>query len=143
MIGTGVSEAFTFVHHVEEMEKVAYRRYREIRLEYTDEEGRTAPLRFRLYAKKAGWTMDLAALEDLLDREGILNERSFNQTPCSSIHLGEAYSVIKDDILHHHAAHISRFSFNLYLKEIMKHTLSALHLYRTPSDRIAHAPGPR
>jgi aminoglycoside 3-N-acetyltransferase len=143
MIGTGVTEAFTFVHHAEEMEKVGYRRYKEVRINYVDEDGKAGPVRIRIYTKKPGWTMDLAPLEAKFREEGLLIERSINRTTCYSIHLGESFSVIKNDILHHRAKHISRFSRLLFLKEILKATLSALHIYKTPSEKIAHAPGPR
>jgi aminoglycoside 3-N-acetyltransferase len=143
MIGTGVTEAFTFVHYVEELERVKYRSYRHVRVNYVDADGTSGKKKFMIFAKKPGWTMDLAPLEEHFKEEGFLIERSINGVNYSSIQLGEAFSVIKDDILRHHSMRISRFSMKLYLREVLKSALLSLHLYKTLSEKIAHAPGPR
>jgi aminoglycoside 3-N-acetyltransferase len=143
MVGTSVTSAFTFVHHAEEMEKVRYRRYRAISLNYVDPNGVPVKRVYQIYAKKPGWTMDLSLLESLFIKRGVLREVSFNGVKCSMVRLGDAYPIIRDDILHNDAQNISRFSKKLYIREHLKEILSSLHLYSTLTEKISHAPGPR
>ena len=143
MIGTDVTDAFTFVHHVEEMETVRYRKFKGMRIKYKELDGREEWKNIMLYAKKPGWTMNLELLEELFRNKGLLRESSFNGIPCSQIRLGEAYPVIRKDILDNNALSISRFDLKLFLKEKIKKILSTLHLYQTLSDKISHGPGPR
>lgn len=143
MLGTSVTEAFTFVHHVEELEKVRYRRYAFLRIKYLYPDGDQDWKQVCLYAKRPGWTMNLASLEKLFRQKGILQETTFNGVPCALIRLGEAFPVIHEDIVHNHARNISRFSWGLFAREKLKKVLSSLHLYRTVTDKISHDPGPR
>ena len=73
LIDTSIRAAFTFVHHVEEMEKVRYRKYKKIliNVEHTEEETRgqgeeeTRGREVLLYAKKPGWNMDSGWIGEL------------------------------------------------------------------------------
>ncbi len=144
MIGTNVTDAFTFVHHAEEMEKVKYRKYRDIDIHYfdkNDEEGSWK--KFRIYAKKSGRTMNLDGLEELFRKEGILKEDSFNGIGCSQVLLGDAYPIIREDIRSNHARNISHFSLKLMVKESLKSVLSSLHLHKTLTEKISRASGSR
>lgn len=143
MVGTSVTESFTFVHHVEEQEQVRYRRYRTIRLEYLLGDGRQEWREYRIYAKRPGWTMNLSLLEGLFRKKGTLTQITINGVACSRIRLGEAYPIILDDITQNRARSISRFDLKLFMKEMLKNTLSSLHLYRTLTEKISHGPGPR
>ena len=143
MIGTSVTDAFTFVHHVEETEGVDYRRFRRIKINCRYTDGKEEMKEVRLYAKKPGWTMNLARLENLFKEKRVLDEKIFNGISCSLVRLGEAYPIIRDDIHNNQARNISHFSLGLYARELAKKTLSSLHLHRTLTDRISHGPGPR
>lgn len=143
LIGTTVADSFTFVHHVEEMEKVRYRRMRRIEIRYRDESGNQEDREFLIYAKRRGWTMEMDGMEELLRRGGFLNERSFNNVVFTQLSLSVAYDIIRKDIRENHARSIARFSAGLFVRDTLRDTLAALHLYRTPSDRIAHAPRTR
>jgi aminoglycoside 3-N-acetyltransferase len=143
MLGTSVTDAFTFVHYVEELERVNYRRFRKKRIEYVSSDGKVSWKEIEIYAKKPGWTMNLAPLEKLFRDKGIMKESSFNGVPCTQVRLGEAFPVILEDIISNKSRNISRFSLNLFLREFAKKTLSSLHLYRTLTEKISHGPGPR
>ena len=143
MLGTGVTEAFTFVHYVEELEKVRYRRYAFLRIKYLYPDGEQDWKQVCLYAKRPGWTMNLASLEKLFREKGILSETTFNGIPCAMIRLGEAFPLIREDIVHNRSRSISHFSWTLFAREKLKKVLSSLHLYRTLTDKISHDPGPR
>lgn len=143
MIGTNVTDSFTFVHHVEELERVKYRSYRTLSIHYAGPDRNPEAKDFSIYAKKAGWTLNLSLLEALFREKDLLKQCNFNGIPCSQIRLGEAFPVIRDDIRSNHAGNISRFSVKLLLKEKMKRVLSSLHLHQTLTERIHRAAGVR
>lgn len=140
LIDTTISAAFTFVHHVEEMEKVSYRKFKKIRI-YLDENA-VIPARkeYLLYAKKPGWTMALGGLEQLLTEQQIAKKVMISQVSCILVDLEAAYPVIKDDILQNKAKNLARFSPELYLRENAKSILAAIGIH-TLADKISHDPG--
>jgi aminoglycoside 3-N-acetyltransferase len=140
LIDTTISAAFTFVHHVEEMEKVSYRKYKTIGIYVDENEGKPSRKEYLLYAKKPGWTMDLAGLETLLTGQQIAKKLLINQVPFTLVELHEAYPVIKNDINRNRSKYIARFSLELYLREKAKSILSAFGIH-TIADKISHDPG--
>jgi len=140
LIDTTVSAAFTFVHHVEEMEKVRYRKFRTIGINVEEEAGNTVRKEYLLYAKRPGWTMDLSGLETLLTEKQIARKMLINQVPFTLVELHEAYPVIQKDITRNRSKYIARFSFDLYLREKAKSILSAFGIH-TLADKISHDPG--
>jgi aminoglycoside 3-N-acetyltransferase len=140
LIDTSVSDAFTFVHHVEEMEKVKYRKYRTIEI-YVDENSEK-PIRkkYLLYAKKPGWTMDLGGLEKLLTERQIAKKILIKPVPFTLVDLEAAYPLIKYDILHNRAKNLARFNAELYLREMAKSILALFGIH-TLADKISHDPG--
>ena len=140
LIDTTISAAFTFVHHVEEMEKVSYRKYRKIGLLVAEDDGMPERKEYLLYAKKPGWTMNLAGLERLLTEQQIAKKMVINQVSFTLVDLAAAYPVIHDDIYRNKAKNLARFSPGLYLREKAKSTLAAIGIH-TLSDKISHDPG--
>ena len=140
LIDTTVSAAFTFVHHVEEMEKVSYRNYKTIGIKVDENEGKQARNEYLLYAKKPGWTMNLEGLGNMLKEKQIANTMLINQVPFTLVDLHAAYPVIKNDIERNKSKNIARFSLKLYLREKAKSILSAFGIH-TIADKISHDPG--
>jgi aminoglycoside 3-N-acetyltransferase len=156
LIDTTITAAFTFVHHVEEMENVSYRRFRrmgvfvggeagkqgsgEVGKRGSGEDGRTVGREVVLYAKKPGWTMDLAGLERILVEKEIAKRMLINKISFTLVDLQAAYTVIKEDIERNNAKNLARFSFRLYLREMAKSTLAAAGIH-TLSDKISHDQG--
>jgi aminoglycoside 3-N-acetyltransferase len=140
LIDTSVSAAFTFVHHVEEMEKVHYRKYKTIGINVGDNTGNVIRKEYLLYAKKPGWTMDLAGLETLLTEKQIARKMLTNQVPFTLVDLNGSYPIIRDDIRHNKSRSLARFSPGLYLRETAKSMLASFGI-RTLTDRISHDPG--
>ena len=136
MIDTGVSEAFTFTHHVEEVTGVNYRGFREIVINYSDRMGRVEKKIFSLYAKKPGWTMALEKLEALLTAKGVVKTYMVNGIPFQLVRLQDAFPLIREDILNNKARSIARFSWMLYTRDKVKKILSSTGIYRTVTDRI-------
>lgn len=138
LIDTSITDAFTFVHHVEEMEQVNYRRYREIKIIFdNDMENRGSYL---LYAKKPGWTMALEGLENLLKEKNIATSVNINKIPFTLVKLTDSYDVIRRDIRDNKAANLARYDFKLYLRETAKSILGAAGIH-TLADKISHDPG--
>jgi aminoglycoside 3-N-acetyltransferase len=179
LIDTTISAAFTFVHHVEEMEQVGYRRFKRMNIHIEDEmetgrqgdketrrqgdmetgrqgdgetgrqgdgeTGRQGDKETRrwevmLYAKKAGWTMDLSGLEKILIEKQVAKKMIINKIAFTLVDLPAAYPVIQDDIRQNKARNLAKFSFNLYLRETAKSTLAAFGIH-TLADKISHDPG--
>lgn len=137
LVDVRLSEAFTFVHHVEEMEKVSYRKMKKIRIFLEDDEKYED---FQLFAKKPGWTMDMGGLETLLLEKSIAVVVYINNLPFTTADLHAAYPVIRNDILHNHSASIACFRPKLYFRDVVKTILAALGVY-TLADKISHDPG--
>ena len=140
LIDTTISAAFTFVHHVEEMEQVSYRKYRKIRIFVEENDGKPAGKEYLLYAKKPGWTMDLEGLEKLLMEKQVAIKVLINQVPFTLVDLEAAYPIIADDILQNEAKNLARFSPGLYLREKAKTILAVMGIH-TLADKISHDPG--
>jgi len=140
LLDTSISAAFTFVHHVEEMEKVNYRKYRKIEILVDENDGKPVRKEFLLYAKKSGWTMDLEGLEKLLTEQNIARRIMLNQISCTIVDMEASYPVIKHDILINKARNLARFSPGLYLREKAKSILAAVGIH-TLADKISHDPG--
>jgi aminoglycoside 3-N-acetyltransferase len=145
LIDTTITAAFTFVHHVEEMERVGYRKFRRIGVFVEEEKGRNGDKEkgrkeVLLYAKKPGWTMDLSGLEKLLFEKNIANKQMINKIAFTLVDLQSSYQVIKDDIDRNNAKNLARFSFGLYIREKAKTALAAAG-FHTVSDKISHDPG--
>jgi aminoglycoside 3-N-acetyltransferase len=140
LIDTTISAAFTFVHHVEEMERVSYRKFRKIRINFDRSPEKSAVIEYLLYAKKPGWTMDLAGLEKLLTEQHIAKKMLRHKLPFTLVDLEDAFPIIKDDILRNKAKNLARFSPELYLREKAKSILAAMGIH-TLADKISHDPG--
>lgn len=141
LIDTGIKEAFTFVHYVEEVSGVPYRDFRDIRIKYTDRGGMTDRRVFRLYAKKPGWTMALKSLEELLTEKNVVESRVINGITFHLVGLQDAFPLIREDILHNRARNIASFSWKLFFRDRVKQLLSSAGIYRTVTDRIGHGTG--
>jgi len=133
--GTTPAEAMTFVHFVEESGQVGYRKYRDIPLQYNDREGMASERTYRLYAKKAGFTMMLDRLQGILTND-ILRQEMINGIPFFCIHCRDVHDAVSRDITENGAASIAGFSTGLYFRDIIKHCLSRFNIFRTNYGRI-------
>jgi aminoglycoside 3-N-acetyltransferase len=136
--GTTVAEAMTFTHFVEESEQVWYRRYKKMKIVYTDLNGETTACQYKLYAKNPGWTMHLERLQQLLSPE-ILKEYRFNEIPFSVISCRHAFELISADIRENNAASVAGFTYSLYFRDIIKQGLKRFKLFRTTHGKIRSA----
>lgn len=135
MAGTGIAQSFSFVHYLEEKEKVRYRRMIEYQVRYTDDSGKCEELRFHMYAKKPGWTMCLDRLEQKLSDHNLLIRKTINDVSFTTVDLRESASFIEEDIRINNAKNIARFDRKIFAKEIAKQVI-ALFGFRTLTQKI-------
>ena len=136
--GTTIGEAMTFTHFVEENEQVRYRRYKKLSVKYTDRKGEAATREYELFAKKAGYTMAMDRLEDIIP-ERVINTSMINNIPFISIRSKDAHDIIGRDIRDNNASSIARFSYSLYIRDIIKQGLQRFNLFRTTYGKIRSA----
>lgn len=139
-LGTNVAEAFTYTHHVEEMEKVRYRYYNSLNISYYEDGKYIGKKRFLLFQKRWGWTMNMLSLQEQLE-SSILKTKMIGKIECSLLRIGDADSIIRQDISENRAAKIVRFDRNLFVKDFAKSFLHSLNLYRTTQDKINYGTG--
>jgi len=136
--GTTIAEAMTFTHFVEESEQVWYRNYRKLRIKYTDKDGNTEDLSYKIFAKKPGWTMQLQKLDEMIPQEK-LKSFNINGIPFSMIRCRDAYEIISKDIRENNARSIAGYSMKLYIRDIIKTGLQRFNLFRTTYGKIRSA----
>jgi aminoglycoside 3-N-acetyltransferase len=133
--GTTVAEAMTFTHFVEETEKVGYRKYKSIKVEYTDRLNKLSARYYKIYSKKPGWTMKLDKLEEELSKHSLTTVQ-INGIAFSFIRSSDAFDVIRKDIKENNASSIVAFSFSLYIRDIIKEALQRFNIFRTTYGKI-------
>lgn len=133
--GTSIAEAMTFTHFVEESEQVRYRKSKNLRIKYTDLQGITKDGEYRIYSKKAGWTMVLSQLESIIP-DDVIQRYEFNGIGFSSIRCKDAFSIISQDILENKARSIAAYSNALFFRDIIKRKLEKFNLFRTNYGKI-------
>jgi len=136
--GTTPAEAMTFTHFVEETEQVRYRSYRSLSIRYSDADGNASEKVFRIYAKKAGWTMKIDKLVKLFSSD-VLRRYRINGIDFFTIRCRSAYDVISRDIRENNARSIAAFSMKLYFRDILKLWLKRFNLFRTTYGKIRSA----
>lgn len=124
------NDAFTFVHHAEEVAQVPYRRYRSMRFTYTDAQGRTDERTFTLYAKRPGHINAFDALVPLLERAGALHQRELDGSSVMVVELAAAHKAVLADIREHGGRSIHRFSLERWGRDTLKAFLRTLCLQR-------------
>ena len=137
-LSTTVTAAFTFTHFVEESEKVHYRKYQKIKINYTDKNKRTSEKEYLLYRKKTGWGLDFKPLEELF-RKSLLKEKTINGLRFQLIDISETYNIISKDIIENNSKSIAYFSLKLFFKETVKQILLKLKIFKTTFDKIQNA----
>jgi len=115
-----LNDALTYVHHVEELEGVPYRRWRSERIRVQGDHGLTRTHEIRRFAKKPGHTNELHALEPLLLAAGALQHVSVDGNAATTVDLAAAHEVIATDIRTNGARHIHRFSWERWIRDILR-----------------------
>lgn len=108
--------AFSYFHHVEEVELVRYRRWRTYRIDYgTADDHRME--HFRLYAKRWGHANRLRELRPLLEKAGAFTTLDLGGSSVFLVDVVKAHPVIVADIRMNSARSIVHFTWRNWLRD--------------------------
>lgn len=114
--------ALSYFHHVEELEAVRYRHWRNVPIGVTDQDGTRADKLYRLYAKRPGYANELSLLAPLLRQAGAMIEGVVQGVKFLRVDLRKAHEVIANDIRSNNARSIVRFTWRNWLRDTL-HTV--------------------
>jgi len=114
-IDLSLHDSFTFIHYIEEIERVPYRHDRVV---YITVDGKVE--HFRIYSKKAGYSLELAPLEKVLREKGIIKDVNSDQFSVWTLDLVESIPFVEEELRINKAKNILRFDLLSKLKETLK-----------------------
>jgi aminoglycoside 3-N-acetyltransferase len=132
--------AFSYFHHVEELEQVPYRRWKDYTIRYRQGASETVRT-FRLYAKRWGYANRLRDLEPLLVEAGACEHLSIDGTRVIAVDVARSHSVIERDIRHHGARNIVHFTWRNWMRDALN-TIRPQRLSRSATRLLDAAPRP-
>lgn len=135
-----VTYALTYIHHVEELEQVPYRRWRDVALNYTDRVGRSAWSIYRLYAKRAGHMNSTARLEAALTRSGALTTAAIGPMRATLVHVAALHGLLEQDIRTTGGDLIHDFNWERWLRDRLRAILRREGPSRSHTALQGHAP---
>jgi aminoglycoside 3-N-acetyltransferase len=112
-----VTYALTYIHHVEEVEQVRYRQWRDVALYATDGDGRSAWSTYRLYAKRAGHMNSTARLEHALVATGAMTTSMLGPVRTTVVDVHALHQVLEQDIRRTGGALIHDFTWERWLRD--------------------------
>jgi len=115
-------ESFTFIHYVEEILDVDYRKYFNITINRKLKDKSDAK-EIRFHTKKKGIITQLKKLETDMKHEGILTSFPINEIDINKLNLDIAYTRIKKEIEFNGGKDLHRFDMAMYLKQLVKSIL--------------------
>jgi len=114
--------AFSYFHHVEELEQVPYRRWREYSIDYGGL-GDHRPRSFRLFAKRWGYANRLRDLRPLLEEAGAFRSMELDGSPVITVDIMKAHPIIVHDIRENKARSLVHFTWRNWLRDAMRTVL--------------------
>ena len=128
--------AFSYFHHVEELEQVPYRKWRPYTIAYR-REGAYVPTTFKLYAKRWGYANRLRDLRPLLESAGALRSMEIDGSNVVLVDIAKAHPVIVADIRDNGARSIVHFTWRNWLRDALRTILPRGP--SRPAIQLAHA----
>lgn len=122
-IDVDLQHSLAQAHYVEEKEQVSYRKWRNYYINYIDDNTVKTIQHCRLFHKKIGWVNEVNPLWEDFVTAGVSNEVVLNNVPFRLTKLTEAYTVMARDIHVNSARKIARFSWDTYVKQVVKSLL--------------------
>lgn len=119
LIDIDLNHSFTFVHHVEEMMQVTYRKNNTINYKLKGAETINEK-KIKFFGKKIGYQNQLNKLLPILLAENCATQLTINESNFILINLKKAFQVIKNDIINNESKNIVTFDFVLYVKSLFK-----------------------
>jgi aminoglycoside 3-N-acetyltransferase len=100
IIGVSYQNSFTFMHHVEEMEKAPYRYLKSFTSKYIDEKGEESIRTYSMYVRNLELGVETKFdLENEMKESGAAKHYTINNVEIINVDLKKAYEVIKDNII--------------------------------------------
>lgn len=112
IIGLDYQHSFTFVHYVEEQERVNYRYMKNFTGKYIDKQGLANMRTYSMYVRDLtkGVVTQVNPMGEILERSGIATYNTINHVPFRLIYLTKAYQAIVDDIRRNQAKNLFQFA---------------------------------
>lgn len=131
--------AFSYFHHVEELEHVRYRKWRPYVIRYVSD-GVETSRSYTLYAKRWGYANRLWPLRALLEQAGALRTARVSGSQVLWVDVRSSHPVIEQDIRTNGAHSIVHFTFRNWLRDAW-HAIKRLRpaLRRPSPTRTDHA----
>lgn len=95
MLGVDFQSGATFIHHVEEMEGVPYRYWKEFPGRVTDSK-RTDNITYRMYVRDLNFDQDFNRIGDILDEQGLVRTVHLGYGSLRAINLVEGYRAVAE-----------------------------------------------
>lgn len=128
-INLDLQRSYTFIHHIEELERVPYRHQKKIVL--TTPKGQ---VEYSLFAKKPGFGLELSALEKQFKRAGLIKEISSEVCAAWILDLEASVPLVQEELRANGAKSIIQFSAKNWLRDTLKNWG-----WRTKNDKIREA----
>lgn len=122
-IDVDLQHSLAQAHYVEEKEQVDYRKWRNYYINYVDDNTVKTMQHCRLFGKKIGWVNDVNPLWKDFIEEGVSKEIRLNNVSFRLTNLVKAYPIMARDIHTNEAKKIARFSWDTYVKQVVKRLL--------------------
>lgn len=115
-----VTYALTYIHHVEELERVAYRRWRDLLIDHTTVDGTHVRATYRLYGKRPGHMNSTARLEAALLERGALRHGSLGPLHYAIVEVTPLHRLLVEDIRTTGGSLIHDFSWERWLRDHLR-----------------------
>jgi aminoglycoside 3-N-acetyltransferase len=134
-----VTYALTYIHHVEEMERVGYRTWRNVAIDHTAADGARAWTTYRHFAKRPGHMNSTARLEAALQERGILQHGSIGPLRYTTVKVAGLHAMLAEDIRTSGGALIHDFSWERWVRDRLRAILRREGPSRSHAALTEHA----
>lgn len=117
-IDMDLDHAFSYFHHVEELEQVPYRRWKDYTIRYRQSGSETVRA-FRLYAKRWGYANRLRDLGPLLVEAGAYERMTIDGSRVIAVDVAKSHGVIERDIRQNGARSIVHFTWRNWVRDAL------------------------
>ncbi|HPF91302.1 MAG TPA: AAC(3) family N-acetyltransferase [Flavobacteriales bacterium] len=119
VIDLDFDHAFSYFHHVEELERVPYRQWRDYAIDYGSVGGHDRRP-FKLFAKRWGYANRLRDLQPLLEAAGAFRSMEVDGSTVIRVDISKAHPVIVKDIRENRARSIVHFTWRNWVRDAVR-----------------------
>lgn len=139
IIDLDYQRSYTFMHYVEENEKVWFRHHKTYRADYTDKNGVTSREAYHMFVMYPGISADVNSLGALLESKGAVTCQTLNGVSFHTVDLPLAYEIMREDIKKNGARSYLRFvnPFATQINQFKAAILKSLHWFKKQAEPTA------